>query len=207
MALHYQRGEIAGLARLIVSVVIGVAVTVVLRVTTSVDVPLAGWAIGAAIFVLWTWGMLYSMGTEATAAHASREEPTHGVTMIAVIVLAMVSLGGVVFVLGHKDHTSLVVSTLASVIMSWAAIHTIFAVHYARIYFTDPVGGVDFHQETPPTYSDFAYIGFTVGMSFAISDTDLSSSKMRRPALAHALLSYLFGTVIVALLVNLVAGL
>ena len=106
----------------------------------------------------------------------------------------------------HHDDTARLVGTLIGIVASWATIHTLFATHYARLYFTDPVGGVDFHQSDPPLYTDFAYVAFTVGMSFAISDTDLSGSRMRRPALLHALLSYLFGTVIVALLINLLAG-
>lgn len=202
----FRRGAAPPLVRLVVSVLVGLATTITLTLTTHFDAPLTGWALGAAIFVAWTWLALGGMNAADTAAHASREEPTHAITLIAVIVLALVSLGGVVFVLMHKDHTSVVVSTLASIIASWAAVHTIFALHYARIFFTDAPGGIDFHQDAPPSYSDFAYVGFTVGMSFAISDTDLSSTAMRRPALAHALLSYLFGTVIVALLVNLVAG-
>lgn len=206
MAPRFQRGDASPLTRLAVSVVVGVATTITLTATTTFDAPLAGWALGAAIFVTWTWLALAPMNAEDTAAHASREEPTHQIAMIAVVALAMVSLGGVIAVLLHKDHTSLVISTLLSIVASWTAIHTIFATHYARIYFSDPVGGIDFHSDDPPIYTDFAYIAFTVGMSFAISDTDLASSAMRRPALIHALLSYLFGTVIVALLVNLVAS-
>ena len=81
-----------------------------------------------------------------------------------------------------------------------------FALRYARIDLSGGAGGIDFHTDEPPRYSDCAFVALTVGMSFAISDTDLASSTMRRTALAHALLSYLFGTVIIALLVNLVAS-
>jgi uncharacterized membrane protein len=93
-----------------------------------------------------------------------------------------------------------------SVVSSWAAVHTLLALGYARIYNGEPEGGIDFHQSEPPQYSDFAYVAFTVGMSYAISDTDVGSSAIRRLALGHAL-SYLFGTVTLAALINLVAGL
>ena len=92
------------------------------------------------------------------------------------------------------------------VLTSWAAIHTVFALRYARLFFADYAGGIDFHQAEAPRYSDFAYLAFAVGMSFAISDTDLASWRMRRHALRHALLAYLFGTVIIALIVNITAG-
>ena len=67
--------------------------------------------------------------------------------------------------------------------------------------------GIDFHTDTPPAYSDFLYTAFAVGMSYAISDTDLCTTQIRRIALRHAWLSYLFGTVVVAATINLVAGL
>jgi len=68
-------------------------------------------------------------------------------------------------------------------------------------------GGIDFNQQQLPQYSDFAYLSFTLGMTFQVSDTNISSSYIRRSILHHVLLSYLFGTVIVAATVNLVAGL
>ena len=97
------------------------------------------------------------------------------------------------------------IATLSAVLTSWAAVHTVFALRYARLYF-DEGGGIDFHQDEAPRYSDFAYLAFAVGMSFAISDTDLASWRMRRHALRHALLAYLFGTVIIALVINITAG-
>ena len=90
---------------------------------------------------------------------------------------------------------------------SWAVIHTVFALRYARIYYTGPDGGANFHQEEPPCYSDFAYLAFTIGMTYQVSDTELNTKGFRRNVLRHSLLSYLFGTVIVALTINLVAGL
>ena len=98
------------------------------------------------------------------------------------------------------------IAMLASVVASWAAIHTVFALRYARLYLTDGAGGIDFHQDEPPRYSDFAYMAATIGMSFAISDTDLGSADLRRTALPHALLSYLFGTVIIALVISVIGA-
>jgi uncharacterized membrane protein len=69
------------------------------------------------------------------------------------------------------------------------------------------VGGIAFNEKDPPDYVDFAYVALTIGLTFQVSDTDLSSKQMRRTALRHALLSYLFGAVIVALTINVVASL
>ncbi|MFT4200813.1 DUF1345 domain-containing protein [Gordonia sp. (in: high G+C Gram-positive bacteria)] len=199
--------EFSALQRLTVSVAVGVVVAAGLWAGWRISPVMSMWIATAATFIGWTWATLGPMGAEQTAEHAGREDPTHAGTAIVVIAAALGSLTSVVAVLFHHDDHALVVGTLAGIVLSWAAIHTLFATHYARVYFTDPVGGINFHQSEPPIYTDFAYVAFTVGASFAISDTDLSHSRMRRPALAHALLSYLFGTVIVALFINLVAGL
>ena len=78
---------------------------------------------------------------------------------------------------------------------------------YARLYYEGEDGGVDFHQDGKPRYSDFAYLAFTIGMTFQVSDTELTAKVMRRTAIRHALLSYLFGAVIIATMINLIAGL
>ena len=93
--------------------------------------------------------------------------------------------------------------------LSWAVVHTVFALRYADAFYTPPSGGIDFKSgdQFEPDYRDFAYVAFTVGMTFQVSDTDIASSHMRRVVLSHALLAYLFGAVIVAMLVNVVAGL
>ncbi|MFC8799682.1 DUF1345 domain-containing protein [Promicromonospora sp. NPDC057138] len=171
---------------------------------------LGGWAGAGLVFVFWTVLVIVPMDPEETSEHAVREEPTRGVASLIVLLAALASLAGVAValvggVLGNGDIT--IAAVLAAVIVSWACVHTVFALHYARAYYTAPAGGIDFHQTEPPRYTDFTYLAITVGMSFAVSDTDLGSSAMRRLAQLHALLAYLFGTVVVALLINLVAGL
>jgi uncharacterized membrane protein len=97
--------------------------------------------------------------------------------------------------------------SLASVVLSWAAVHTVFMLRYASLYYSGPDGGVDFNQDAPPRYTDFAYLAFTIGMTFQVSDTELTTTDVRGTALRHALLSYLFGAVILAATINLIAGL
>ena len=87
--------------------------------------------------------------------------------------------------------------------------NTVFAFKYARLYYFDEPdsAGIDFKQKEPPTYSDFAYLAFTVGMSFAVSETEPTSTRTRRVTLIHALLSFMFGTGVLAVAVNLVTNL
>jgi uncharacterized membrane protein len=96
--------------------------------------------------------------------------------------------------------------SVASVVLSWAVLHTIFTMKYARQYHSDSAG-VEFNQDEAPAYRDFAYLAFTVGMTFQVSDTNVTRSRMRTLVLGHSLLSYLFGAVIIAVTVNLLASL
>ena len=106
---------------------------------------------------------------------------------------------------GARDlHAALAV---ASVALSWSVVQIVFTSHYARLYYSHPAGGIDFNQQAPPWYADFAYLAFTVRMTFQVSDTALQSSALRAAALRQALLSYLLGAVILATTINLVAGL
>jgi uncharacterized membrane protein len=94
-----------------------------------------------------------------------------------------------------------------AVVLSWGMVHTVFTARYARLYYTGTDGGIDFNSYDPPGYADFAYVAFTIGMTFQVSDTDLQTKAMRRTALRHALLSYLCGAVVIAVTINLLAGL
>src|SRR5262249_347255 len=122
------------------------------------------------------------------------------------------SLVAVAFVLASAgDATAparglLTALAVGSVALAWASVHTVHLLRYARLYYSDPEGGSDF-EGGPPDYRGFAYLAITIGMTFQVSDTDLSAKRVRRVALRHALLSYLFGTVIVAITVSTVAAL
>ena len=95
---------------------------------------------------------------------------------------------------------------IVSVVLSWTSVQTVYMLRYGRLYYSDPEGGIDFSGEAPD-YLDLAYLAFTIGMCFQVSDTTLTAKPVRRLALHHALQSYVFGTVIVAVTINIVAGL
>lgn len=196
--------------RILVALAAGVAAGVPLGWVSIPAGVLGGWAVAGAVWVAWTWLVIVPMNAEETRAHATREQPGRVVTHWILVLAAIASLGAVAVVLlggGGRTEVLTMSAVLLSVVVSWAVVHTLYALRYARMYYTRRVGGIDFHQQEPPRYTDFTYVAVTVGMSFAISDTDVGASAFRRVAQVHALLSYLFGTVIVALLVNLVAGL
>lgn len=200
--------ELSPLLRFGVSLVVGIATGIPLWSTDAVGALLLGWALTAGVFVLWTWAILWPMDSADTSAHAGREEPTQAGTFAIILFAPFMSLAGVIIALSRQSDGAVATAiALAAVVTSWLAIHTMYAMHYARMYYGgEPNGGIDFHQDDDPRYSDFAYISGTIGMSFAMSDTDLTDSRFRRVVVGQSLLSYLFGTVIVALLVTLIAG-
>jgi len=175
--------------------------------------PMAFWDATSLIWALGTWIAVWPMDAQATAAHATSEDPGRRVTDVLLGTASVVSLAAVGLVLvvaGQAEGAAkgtLIAAGVVSVILSWTVVHTVFALRYARIYYAGDDGSVSFNQDEKPSYVDFAYLAFTLGMTFQVSDTDLQSTEIRRQALKHALLSYLFGTVIVATSINLVAGL
>lgn len=175
--------------------------------------PAVGWDVAAVIFLGWVWFTVWPMSAQATAAHATREDPTRAGTDLIMLSAAVVSLAAVGFFLLQASSAkgsaqdALAGTGVATVALSWLLVHTVFTLRYARLYYTGRDGGIDFNQDSPPRYSDFAYLAFTLGMTFQVSDTDLKTPTIRATALRQALLSYLFGAVILAATVNLVAGL
>ena len=175
--------------------------------------PLLAWDIAGLTYFLWVWRTVWPLDPERTAETAVFEDPTRYMSDLLTIAAALVSLVAVGFVLGDassaKGDSQVILATLgvASVAVSWAVVHTVFALGYARRYYRDGDGGVDFKTDVKPAYSDFAYLAFTIGMTFQVSDTDFTANQMRRMALGHALLSFVFSAGILATTVNLVANL
>lgn len=213
MTDELKRGRGLTRVKLYIALAAGVVVAVV---TSFFDVVhhaiIAGWATACLVYVVWVWSTVWRMDAKDTKSHATLEDPGRRVADLVLLIAALASVVAVVWVLvdarSLKGGAQLGVALLAvvSVALSWLLVHTLYTLRYARIYYRRD-GGVDFNQEEPPQYSDFAYLALTLGMTFQVSDTNISSSYLRRTILGHTLLSYVFGTVIVAATVNLVAGL
>jgi uncharacterized membrane protein len=175
--------------------------------------PAIGWDVAASLFLASTWTAIVKMNAEQTKSHATREDPSKGTTRGLLLAASLASLLGVGYLLaqasGDNGATRWLTAGLGvfSVAISWLVVHTLFTLNYAFRYYTENAGGVDFNQKEPPQYTDFAYLAFTIGMTFQVSDTDLTTRGIRATALRHALLSYLFGALILGASVNLVASL
>jgi uncharacterized membrane protein len=200
--------------RLALSLLVGIIVALVTVVAGAAKyAPAVGWDGAATTLLVWTWLTIWPMDAAQAATHATREDPTRAVSDVLLLSAAVASLAAVGFFLqqasSSKPPTQDILAGIGvvTVALSWLVVHTVFTLRYAMLYYTGPDGGVNFNQSAPPRYIDFAYLAFTIGMAFQVSDTDLQTPAIRATALRHALLSYLFGAVIVATTVNLVAGL
>jgi uncharacterized membrane protein len=191
------------LGALAIGAVLGAAVAVLSDVATGV---LATIATAELIFVVTGWLVMWPMNAEATRRNARREDFLPIIEEIVVVTVALCGLVAIVLLLvrGRPDagHAA---TALLGVFMAWAALHLMYAARFAYLYYT-ATGGIDFNSEQPPAYRDFFYFSYNLGMTYQVSDTDVSSSAIRSIVLRHTLLSYVFGTSILATAINLVMG-
>jgi uncharacterized membrane protein len=198
--------------RLAISAAFGVVAGVITAVFGSwVYAPAVGWDATALVFTSTVWLGIWPMSQQVTASRATREDDSRPASDVLTLFAAVASLAAVAIVLTRAHHSAgaekvmLAGLGLVTIAVSWLTVHTIFTLRYALMYYAWPVGGVDF-KGYEPAYRDFAYLAFTIGMTFQVADTDLKSTQWRATALRHALLSYLFGSLILAAAVNIVAG-
>jgi uncharacterized membrane protein len=206
--------EMSSIGRLAVSASVGVVAAVIEGLFGRwADAPAIGWVAAALLYSSSTWVVIWPMDSGQTADKARSEDPNRATSDVLMLSASVASLATVGMVLvsasSVKGATADALSALAlaSIAVSWFTVHTIFALRYALLYYSDPEGGIDFNQEERPAFRDFCYLAMTLGMTFQVSDTALRSTALRSTALKHALLSYLFGTVILAAAINLIAGL
>jgi uncharacterized membrane protein len=174
---------------------------------------LDGWGVGAAVFIVLTWCYVFRLKPPEVKAHGEGVGRAHHFVGVLVVFCAILSLGAVGEILRATSQTGAAalrptLTGLFGVAVSWLAVHTIFMVRYADLFFTHGDTGIDFPGGSADLrYTDFAYVAFTIGMAYAVSDTSLTSYRMRKAALLHSGVSYVFGAVILAATVNLIVGL
>jgi uncharacterized membrane protein len=200
-------------SRLALSAAVGVVVFIPVFIFAEWQVAvLAGWDATAAVFVLSVYLTLRGADSARTSELARKEDDSRVVAEAILVGASVFSLVGVVFALlaargMQRDlKTAITAIVVVSVLFSWAAVHVIFMLRYARLYYAED-GGINFHTDEAPDYNDFLYVALTLGMTFQVSDTDLNSRAIRRTALRHALLSYMFGVAVFATTINIIGTL
>jgi uncharacterized membrane protein len=205
-----KQGPVA--VRVVVALFVGAVAAAAVATGAARYAPVVAWIATAATYLIWTWVVIGRMTATDTRDHATREDPTQPVTDIILLFASVASLAGVGYLLIAQSATGSDTEIAAavgvgSVVAAWLIVHTVYTLRYARLYYGDTPGGIDFNQDEPPCYLDFAYLAFTLGMTYQVSDTDLQTRQIRGTALRHALLSYLLGAVILATIINMIAGL
>lgn len=173
---------------------------------------LTTWDVTALIFTLSIWYDLHACDGDDTEKVARRDDMGRTGSDTIVTLAAVMSIVAVIVLIttkagGATTPNMHIAFGLASVVISWATVHMLYALRYAYLFYEGHKGGVDFAGVTKPTFGDFMYLAFTIGMTYQVSDTTFTSSQFRNAALKHALLSFIFGTTIIATSINLVVNL
>jgi uncharacterized membrane protein len=205
------------LRRAVIVISIGLIVALVLLpfVTWGLAV-VAGWDAAALAFLLSIWPIIIRADSSHAEQLAMREDETRVSASVLLVGASVASLMGVAFALAVAGRESgrlrvlLIGVAVLTVALSWTVVNTVYTLRYADLHFGSRAAGIAFGDsagQERPNYRDFAYVAFTIGMTYQVSDTTVRDPRIRRTVLSHALLSYLFGVVIVGGSVNLIAGL
>lgn len=209
-------------ARVSVSLALALAVFVLFYFTGTRINPLVFavmlWDVFAISYIVTGWIVFYSRNVAEIRTWARVDDGSRLFVSAIVIIAAVASLVIVLLMLLSDDLGASKIIYLPVAILgmlaSWAMVHTTFAFHYADVYYDDDesdnprhAGGLMFPSEKNPDYIDFAYFSFVIGMTFQVSDVQVSRRVLRRLVLLHGLISFILNTFVVALTVNLIAGL
>ncbi|WP_327365934.1 DUF1345 domain-containing protein [Streptomyces sp. NBC_01217] len=201
---------LSAVPRLAGAVIVGAVTGAVTGALTNTPLGiLAGVAAAEAVFVVAGWIVLWPMDAATTHHNVRREEFRPVIEELAVVAAALCGLVGIVVLLLVDDSDlshAAAATALCGVFMAWASLHLMYATRYAYLYYLPSEGGIDFNSPDRPKYIDFLYFSYNLGMTYQVSDTDVSSSTIRAVVLRHCLLSYVFGAGILATTINLVAG-
>ena len=175
---------------------------------------LAGWDSGIAVYLALTFGMMWRADIAHIQKRASEQDEGAHFILLLSIAATFASLIAIVFALSSAKQGDIAVGVtlaVATILLSWAFVHTIFSLHYAHEYYGErrdgKIGGLTFPGDSKPDYRDFLYFSLVIGMTSQVSDVQITSKVIRRMAAMHGVLSFFFNLVVLALTVNMVANL
>ena len=219
-------GTVAAIARLdahhrfVLSLVIAAGVAGILRAHAFWTVSLATYDVYAFVSLLLIWLTIALTPREEIRTVAKRQDVGTKLIFALVVIATSAAMMAVALLLrsakteSRGRFTIHLLLSVITVILSWFLMHSVFGLRYAHEFYGDSetssekhAGGLLFPGQDPPDYSDFAYFSFVIGMTCQVSDVQVTSGELRNLALLHGILSFAFNTVILALTVNIVAGL
>ncbi|MDQ2721672.1 MAG: DUF1345 domain-containing protein [Bacteroidota bacterium] len=212
--------RIHSITKLLISLALGVIVFFIFK-TREINLlsnVLIGWDTFSLCMILMSWITFSVTRPQQIRTQARVQDTSRTVIFIIILISTLASFFAVLLLIlskklsGHNETYSLAIA-IAGMLFSWFLIHTIFAIRYAHVYYGDDelqadthAGGLEFPDDDLPDFFDFAYFSFVLGMTFQVSDVQITSKQFRRLALLHGLLSFGFNTIMIALTINLIAG-
>ena len=198
--------------RTFISIVIGIVAYALLPASLrQVTRALLGWDICIAVYLLLVFIMVVRSGLAHIKRNAALQDDGRFVILMVAALGAFASIAAIVFELGASHHNGpeLALATV-TIALSWVTVHTTFALHYAHEFYrgTRP-GGLQFpsgEQHDDADYWDFVYFSFVIGMTAQVSDVGITDKTIRRTATAHGIVSFVYNTALVALMVNIAAS-
>jgi len=169
---------------------------------------LVAWDIFVAIYMGLAFITVFSCGIDDIRRQAARQDDGRFFILIMTGLGAFASIAAIVMELAIKPQQALqLILAVVTIVLSWTAIHTTFALHYAHDYYRGAKpGGLAFPGDDQPDYWDFVYFSFVIGMTAQVSDVGITDKMIRRTAAAHGVISFIFNTALVALMVNIAAS-
>jgi uncharacterized membrane protein len=206
--------------RLMLSIAVGVIVFFFFHNLSIPEVALACWIGCALTIIILNWITIFTTHPREVRKIAKLQDSSRSLLFIIIITASLVSLVAIVFLLkstkglSEAEKNGHILLAIVAVVISWWLVHTIFTLRYAHMFYdtdtddggTKPGGGLDFPDTKDPDYLDFAYFGFVVGMTFQVSDVQITDRSIRRLCLLHGLISFAFNTSILALSINVISG-
>jgi uncharacterized membrane protein len=200
--------------RLFSSLAIGVAVFLAFpgaeRIATRI---LIGWDVAVAVYLALAFVMVSRFDLELVHRRAASQDEGGGLILMLTVLAAVASIAAIIAELGSAHDVDTAAGNLyfahavLTILLSWTFIHVIFAFHYAHEFYGEGrdqhVGGLEFPDDDQPDYWDFIYFSFVVGMTFQVSDVQVTSKVIRRLVVAHGFVSFVFNVAILALMVNI----
>lgn len=212
--------KLSALHRLIISVLMGIVIALFCYefVINPLLIAIFGWIGFAVVFLAFDWVRIFVRKPDQILKKARQDDGTAPFVFFVILLSAFASTIPVLILItsknsGLQDHLFYIIGSVISMILSWGIVHTQYIFHYAFEYYDEDttgkknqVGGLDFPGTEEPDYLDFAYYSFCLGCTFQVSDVDVSSKSIRRITMFHSLLAFFMNTFVVALTINLVAG-
>jgi uncharacterized membrane protein len=172
---------------------------------------LIAWDVFIALYLVLVYWMMHGCTQAHIRRKAIEQDDGRFVILMVTAIGAFASVAAILFELGasHHDPSGLALATV-TIALSWAAVHTTFALHYAHDYYRgSKPGGLQFpsgEKQDHADYWDFVYFSFVIGMTAQVSDVGITDKMIRRTATVHGIISFIYNTALVALMVNIAAG-